>query len=107
MSIIIDLVVIVLLLVMCNENLQKGFWMGVLVAIFAMISINYQAFTNAKISMAYVLVMNLSMTLCIVVMLGLILIFVNKAKNKKFLWLYICILAVLAIATIGVCIAMI
>ena len=31
----------------------------------------------------------------------------NKAKNKKFLWLYICILAVLAIATIGVCIAMI
>ena len=81
--------------------------MGVLVAIFAMISINYQAFTNAKISMAYVLVMNLSMTLCIVVMLGLILIFVNKAKNKKFLWLYICILAVLAIATIGVCIAMI
>ena len=33
MSIIIDLVVIVLLLVMCNENLQKGFWMGVLVAI--------------------------------------------------------------------------
>ena len=38
---------------------------------------------------------------------ALIEIFVNKAKNKKFLLLYICILAVLAIATIGVCIAMI
>ena len=77
--------------------------MGVLVAVFAMISINYQAFVSADITMAYILVMNLSMTLCIVVMLGLILLFVNKAKNKKFLWLYIGILVVLAIVTIGVC----
>lgn len=79
--------------------------MGVLVAVFALISINYQAFTQAELDLPYVLIMNLSMTLCIVVMLGLILIFVNKAKNRKFLWLYIGILAVLAIAVIIACVA--
>lgn len=78
--------------------------MGVLVAVFSLISINYQAFTNAKIDMGYVLVMNLSMTLCVVVMLGLILIFINKANNKKFLWIYVGVLAVLAIAVVALCI---
>ena len=78
--------------------------MGILVAIFSLISINYQAFVNSQIGFAYVLVMNLSMTLCIVVMLGLILIVVNKAKNKGFIWIYIGILAVLAFTTVMVCI---
>lgn len=80
--------------------------MGVLVAVFSLLSINYQAFTNAKITMPYILVMNLSMTLCVVVMLGLILIFVNKAQNKKFLGIYITILAVLAIAVIALCVSL-
>lgn len=81
--------------------------MGILVAVFSLISINYQAFTNAEINMPYILVMNLSMTLCIVVMLGLILIFINKAKNKKFLWAYIVILLVLAIAVVALSITLI
>lgn len=44
--------------------------------------------------------MNLTLALCIVLMMGIILIFVNKAKNKGFLWVYGIVLVVLAIATI-------
>ena len=79
--------------------------MGVLVAVFSLISINYQAFTNAEITMPYILVMNLSMTLCVVIMLGLILIFINNAKNKKFIGIYVAALLVLVIAVIALCIS--
>jgi len=80
--------------------------MGVLVAVFSLISINYQAFTNANISMQYILVMNLSMTLCIVIMLGLILIFINNAKNKKFIGIYAVVLLILVIAVIALCVSL-
>ena len=79
--------------------------MGVLVAVFSLISINYQAFTNAEITMPYILVMNLSMTLCVVIMLGLILIFINNAKNKKFIGIYVAALLILVIAVIALCIS--
>ena len=79
--------------------------MGVLVAVFSLISINYQAFTNAEITMPYILVMNLSMTLCVVIMLGLILIFINNAKNKKFIGIYVAALLVLLIVVIALCIS--
>lgn len=74
--------------------------MGVFVAIFAMLTINYQAFTQAEVDFRYIWVMNLTLALCIVIMLGLILIFVNKAENKKILWAYIGILVILAVATV-------
>lgn len=74
--------------------------MGIVVAIFSLITINYDAFTNAVIDTKYIIGMNLTMSLCIVLMMGLIFVFVNKAKNKGFLWAYIAIFAILAIATI-------
>lgn len=74
--------------------------MGILVAIFALLTINYQAFTQSVIDMKYIVVMNLTLALCIVIMMGIILVFVNKAKNKWFLVSYIVILIALAIATI-------
>mgnify|MGYP004558521325 FL=1 len=80
--------------------------MGVLVAVFSLISINYQAFTNTNISMPYILVMNLSMTLCIVIMLGLILIFINNAKNKKFIGIYAVVLLILVIAVLALCVSL-
>ena len=40
------------------------------------------------------------MALCIVIMMGVILIFINKAKNKKFLVAYIMVLVALAVATV-------
>lgn len=59
-----------------------------------------QAFVNDDLSTSYIVVMNLTMALCIVIMMGVILIFVNKAKNKKFLATYIMVLAALAVATV-------
>lgn len=71
-----------------------------MVAIFAMLTINYQAFVNADLSTSYIVIMNLTMALCIVIMMGVILIFINKAKNKKFLVAYIMVLVALAVATV-------
>lgn len=74
--------------------------MGVLVAIFSLITINYQAFVNTTISLKYIVATNLTLTLCIVVMLGIILIFINRAKEKKFIGIYGIVLVLLAVATI-------
>jgi len=75
--------------------------MGIIVAIFSLLTINFQAFANVELDFKYIIAMNLTLALCIVLMMGIILIFINKAKNKGFLWLYGIVLVVLAIATIG------
>lgn len=75
--------------------------MGILVAIFALLTINYQAFTQVALDFYYIIVMNLTLALCIVLMMGIILIFLNKAKNKWFLLGYIVILVFLVIVTLG------
>jgi len=74
--------------------------MGIVVAIFSLLSINAQAFANATIDFKYIIAMNLTLALCIVVMMGIILIFINKANDKKFLKIYLFVLVALAIATI-------
>lgn len=71
--------------------------MGILVAIFSMLTINYEAFSNAVLTTKYVIVMNLSLTFCIVVMLGLVLLLINKWKKKWFLWFYIALVVALGI----------
>lgn len=75
-------------------------FMGIIVAVFSLLSINYQAFTSAKIDFKYIMAMNLSLTFCITVLMGIILIFINNCKSKVFLWVYSAILVVLAAATI-------
>lgn len=74
--------------------------MGVLVAIFSLISINYQAFSYSKLTVPFILVMNLSMALAIVLMLGVVILLVNKAKSKGFLAAYIGIIVALVLADI-------
>lgn len=74
--------------------------MGVLVAVFSLLTINYQAFTCASIDAKYIIAMNLTLALCIVVMMGIILLFVNKAQSRRIQWIYIAVLVVLAVATI-------
>lgn len=75
-------------------------FMGIIVSVFSIISINYQAFTQAEIGFKFVITTNLTLALCICVLMGLILIAVNHAQNKKFVWGYIGVLVVLAIATV-------
>lgn len=74
--------------------------MGILVAIFSLITIDYQAFAKSELSIGYILVMNLSLALCITLMMGIILIFVNRAKSKPFLFVYTIIFALIAVATV-------
>ena len=77
-------------------------FMGILVAIFSLISINYQAFTSIDVGTKYILVMNLTLALCICVLMGLILFTVNFSKHKHFILWYIGILTVLSLITIVV-----
>ena len=63
--------------------------MGIIVAVFSLLSINYQAFSQAKLDYKYIITMNLTLVLCIVVLMGLILIFINKAKEKSFYLFFI------------------
>lgn len=74
--------------------------MGVLVAIFSLISINYQAFTQSQLTIPFILVMNLSMALAVVLMLGVILLLINQAKSKGFLISYISVIIALIVANI-------
>ncbi len=75
--------------------------MGIIVAIFSLLTINFQAFTTATLDFKYIIAMNLTLALCIVLMMGIILIFINKAKQKSFLWIYGIVLVLLAVATIA------
>lgn len=75
-------------------------FMGIIVAVFSLLSINYHAFTNAELDFKYIVAMNLSLTFCIAVLMGIILIFINNSKKKGFVITYAVILVILAIATI-------
>lgn len=77
--------------------------MGIIVAIFSLISINSQAFTEVDLDSRYIIAMNLSITFCITVMLGLILLIVNRRRSKGFYIVYSAILVFLLIATIAFC----
>lgn len=72
--------------------------MGIVVAIFSLLSINYQAFTHADLDSRYIIAMNLSLTFCIAVMLGLVLFLVNGWGKQWFGRLYILILLALGTA---------
>ena len=88
------------------ENLSNKIYgnvltlMGLLVAVFSMLTINYEAFANASLTPNYVIAMNLSLTFCIVVMFGLLLLLVNAWKKKWFCVFYAAILLGLGVATI-------
>lgn len=77
--------------------------MGIIVAIFSLLIINYEAFTKAELSANYIIAMNLSVTFCITVMLGLILFLVNRWNKKGFTVIYAIILIFLCIATFIFC----
>lgn len=78
--------------------------MGVLVAVFALLSIDYHAFTQAIVDFKFILTMNLTLVLCIVSIFGLIFCFFNRPKSKWFSIAYILLMLVLAIPTIILCI---
>lgn len=52
--------------------------MGVFVAIFSVITINYQAFTQANVTAGFIFALNLSLAICIAVLLLLIAFIIKK-----------------------------
>ena len=78
--------------------------MGIIVAIFSLLSINYQAFTHADLTVNYIIAMNLSLTFCIAVMLGMVLFLVNGWGKKGFSIFYGLMMLVLGIAVLIFCI---
>ena len=74
--------------------------MGIIVAIFSLISINSRIFDGQTISPSYIIAMNLSLTFCIAVMLGMILFLINKGRGKGFAIIYGIVLLILGIASV-------
>lgn len=80
--------------------------MGVIIAIFSLITINYNASTQTDINFKFIIAMNLSLAFCIVLMMGLIFIFLNTKKHKS-LWIaYLVIFILLAVAVVTFCLFM-
>jgi deoxycytidine triphosphate deaminase len=75
--------------------------MGIIVAVFSLITINYNTATQANVDFRFLIAMNLSLGFCIVLLMGLIFIFVNTRKHK-FIWItYLVILILLAAAVVA------
>ena len=68
--------------------------MGVIVAVFSLITINYNAATQQVIDLKFLIAMNLSLSFCIVLLMGLIFLFLNSRKHKS-LWIVFLILFIL------------
>ena len=80
--------------------------MGIIVAIFSLITINYNAATQPSIDFKFLIAMNLSLAFCIVLMMGLIFIFLNTKKNKTLWIIYLVIFILLAVSVIAFCLFM-
>lgn len=78
--------------------------MGIIVAIFSLITINYNAATKAVFDFKFVIAMNLSLAFCIVLMMGLIFIFLNTKKHKALWIIYLIVFILLALAVISFCV---
>ena len=69
--------------------------MGIFVSIFSLVMVNFSSVTKGTLTKEFIIPMNLSLGVVITLFMGLILIFLNKAKSKKFLVAYVIILIVL------------
>lgn len=69
-------------------------FMGLFVSIFSLITLNFSNYTK-DLSKESIISMNLSLGLVICLFMGLILIFLNRAKSKKYLIAYIALLFIL------------
>lgn len=80
--------------------------MGIVVAIFSLITINYNAATQPNLNFKFIVAMNLSLAFCIVLMMGLIFIFLNTKRHKPLWIIYLIVFILLAVAVVLFCIFM-
>lgn len=74
--------------------------MGIIVAVFSLITINYNSATQQDISLKFLVAMNLSLGFCIVLLMGLIFLFINTKKHKSLWIIYLIVLLLLAVAIV-------
>lgn len=74
--------------------------MGILVAVFSLITINYNAASGQEMSLKFLIAMNLSLGFCIALLMGLIFLFINTKKNKALCIVYAAVLVALAVAVV-------
>lgn len=69
--------------------------MGVFVSIFSLIMVNFTKLSSGNTDIKFLVLMNLSLAIVVVLFVGMILLFLNKARNRKFLAAYIGIMVLL------------
>ncbi len=74
--------------------------MGIIAAVFSLITINFQAFSKVTVDLKFVLLMNLSLVFSISVFFGLLYIITRKHKGWVFGLIYIIILLLVVSAAI-------
>lgn len=76
--------------------------MGIVSAVFAIITLNFEAFAKAELDIKFILTMNLSLVLALSVFFGLLHIIINRQRKNSFSVLYIVILVLILVALLVV-----
>lgn len=76
--------------------------MGIVSAVFAIITLNFEAFAKAELDIKFILTMNLSLVLALSVFFGLLHIIINRQRKNSFSLLYIVILVLILAALLAV-----
>lgn len=76
--------------------------MGIVAAVFAIITLNFEAFAKAELDVKFILTMNLSLVFALSVFFGLLHIIINKQKKNGFNVAYIVVLVLILAVLIGV-----
>ena len=77
--------------------------MGIVAAVFAIITLNFEAFAKAQLDIKFILTMNLSLIFALSVFFGLLYIIINRKEKNGFLIAYIIVLVLILAALVGIC----
>ena len=72
--------------------------MGLFVSVFSLITVNFASINSGNMTKEFIIPMNISLGIVISLFVGLILIFINKANDKKFLIGYAALVLLLIVA---------
>lgn len=78
-------------------------FMSIIAAIFSLVTINFEAYSNQEFTKLNILSLNLSMAFIISVLIGLILFFVNKKRSTAVYVIYAIFVIALLAANIFIC----
>lgn len=74
--------------------------MGIVAAVFAIVTINFEVFKNAVLDIKFLLLMNLTLSVTLCVFFGLLHLIISRQKKEGFAKLYALILGVLLAAIV-------